>query len=120
MAVRRAASLVTLALAGWLLLAGAQGVLAQAFPAKPIRLVAPFQAGGGGDTVARLVAQKLAEILGQQVIVDNRAGANNIIGTEAVARAAPDGYTILIVNNSHASNTYLFRKLPYDAVADFA
>jgi tripartite-type tricarboxylate transporter receptor subunit TctC len=111
---------VTLALTGCWLVAGTQAALAQAFPAKPIRLVAPFSAGGGGDTVARLVAQKLTDVFGQQVIVDNRAGANNIIGTEAVARAAPDGYTILIVNNSHASNTYLFRKLPYDAVGDFA
>ena len=110
----------TFALTGWLLLAGAQAAFAQPFPAKPVRLVAPFSAGGGGDTVARLVAQKLTDLLGQQVIVDNRAGANNIIGTEVVARAAPDGYTILIVNNSHASNTFLFRKLPYDAVADFA
>ena len=110
----------TLALAGCWLVWGAQTALAQPFPAKPIRMVAPFSAGGGADTVARLMAQKLTELFGQQVIVDNRAGASNIIGTELVARAVPDGYTILIANNNHASNVSLFRKLPYDTIGDFA
>ena len=118
--LRRSPLPCIIALATYWSAACAPAAVAQSFPAKPIRLVAPFSAGGGGDTVARLIAQKLGEVYGQQVIVDNRAGANNIIGTEVVARAAPDGYTILIVNNSHASNTYVFRKLPYDAVADFA
>lgn len=93
---------------------------ADSFPVKPVRMIAPFSAGGGADTVARLVAQKLSEPLGQQVIVDNRPGASNIIGTELTARAAPDGYTIMIANTVHAINAGLFKKLPYDPVGDFA
>ncbi len=93
---------------------------AQPFPSRTIRLVAPFSAGGGADTVARLVAQKLSEIFGQQVIVDNRAGASNIIGTEITAHAPPDGYTIMIAINNHATNPSLYRKLPYDTIKDFA
>ena len=100
--------------------AGAQTALAQTFPAKPIRVIAPFSAGGGADTLARLLAQKLSDIYGQQVIIDNRAGASNIIGTEIAARAAPDGYTILIANNNHASNPAIYRKLPYNTLNDFA
>ena len=118
--LRRSILFGSLALTGCWLLAGAQAALAQSFPAKSIRLVAPFSAGGGADTVARLVAQKLSDLYGHQVNVDNRAGASNIIVTEIVARAAPDGYTILIANNNHASNGSLFRKLPYDPVNDFA
>ena len=91
----------------------------QAFPVKAVRMIAPFSAGGGADTVARLVAQKLSEPLGQQVIVDNRPGASNIIGTELTARSAPDGYTIMIANTVHAINAGLFKKLPYDPVGDF-
>src|SRR5690349_2517204 len=101
------------------LLAG-HAAFAQPYPSRPIRLIAPFSAGGGADTVARLVAQKLTELLPQQVIVDNRPGASNIIGTELVARAAPDGYTIMIANSVHAINAGLFRKLPYDPIGDFA
>jgi tripartite-type tricarboxylate transporter receptor subunit TctC len=92
---------------------------ADSYPAKPVRMIAPFSAGGGADTVARLVAQKLSEPLGQQVIVDNRPGASNIIGTELTARSAPDGYTIMIANTVHAINAGLFKKLPYDPVGDF-
>jgi tripartite-type tricarboxylate transporter receptor subunit TctC len=93
---------------------------AEAFPAKPVRLIAPFAAGGGADTVARATAQKLGEILGQQVIVDNRPGASNIIGTELTAKAVPDGYTIMIANSVHTINAGLSRKLPYDTVRDFS
>jgi len=100
-------------------LAPPPGWAADAFPVKPVRMIAPFSAGGGADTVARLVAQKLSEPLGQQVIVDNRAGASNIIGTELTARAVPDGYTIMIANTVHAINAGLFRKLPYDPIGDF-
>lgn len=92
---------------------------AEAFPSKPIRLVAPFAAGGGADTVARATAQKLGEILSQQVIIDNRPGASNIIGTDLAAKAAPDGYTIMIANSVHTINAGLSRKLPYDSVRDF-
>jgi tripartite-type tricarboxylate transporter receptor subunit TctC len=97
----------------------AVALAAEAFPTKSIRLIAPFSAGGGADTVARLVSAKLSEELGQQVIVDNRPGASNIIGTELTARAAPDGYTIMIVNVVHAINAGL-RKLPYDPINDFS
>jgi len=93
---------------------------AESFPEKPLRLIAPFSAGGGADTVARLTAQRLSEVLGQQVVVDNRPGASNIIGTEAIARAAPDGYTIMIANSVHTINAALSRKLPYDSLRDFS
>ena len=92
---------------------------AQTYPAKPVRLISPFAAGGGADTIARFFAQRLSASLQQQIVVDNRAGAGSIIGTEAAAKAPPDGYTILIVNDTHAINTSLHKKLPYDAVRDF-
>lgn len=88
------------------------------YPTRPIRLVVPFAPGGGTDIVARTVAQKLTEIFGQTVIVDNRAGANGIIGTDQVAKAKPDGYTVLITIASHAINPTLYAKLPYDTNAD--
>lgn len=94
---------------------------AQLYPSKPIRLVAPFAPGGGTDILARIIGQKLAESLGQPVIVDNRTGASGIIGAEIVARASPDGYTLLMgsvgPNAIHAS---LYKKLPYDPASDFA
>ena len=93
---------------------------AESFPAKPLRLIAPFSAGGGADTVGRVTAQRLSEVLGQQVVVDNRPGASNIIGTEATARAVPDGYTIMIANSVHTINAALSRKLPYDSIRDFS
>jgi len=105
--------------AGCCLLLCAQFALAQAYPNKPVRMIAPFSAGGGADVVARLFAQKLSEALAQQVVVDNRPGASNIIGTEATARAAPDGYTIMIANTVHTINAGLVRKLPFDPVGDF-
>lgn len=95
-------------------------VSAQSFPGKPVRIVVPSSAGGGADTTARLLAQRLSDVFGQQVVVDNRPGAGNIIGTELVAKAAPDGYTLLLAINNHAINASLYRKLPYDPVQDFA
>ena len=95
------------------------GAFAQNFPVKPVRIVSPYPPGGGNDTLARTLTPKLTESLGQQVIVDNRPGANTIIGTEHVARAAPDGYTMVLVPNVLAINPYLYAKLPYDAVKDF-
>lgn len=92
---------------------------AQSFPAKPLRIVSPYPPGGGNDTLARTLAPKLGEHLGQQVIVDNRPGANTIIGTEHAARSAPDGYTMVLVPNVLAINPYLYAKLPYDAAKDF-
>jgi len=99
---------------------GINPAAAQAYPSKPIRMVVPFPAGGGIDTVARVIAPKLAESLGQPVIIDNRVGASGTVGTEAVAKAAPDGYTLLATFASHAQNASLYPKLGYDTVKDFA
>ncbi len=100
------------------------GVIAQAQPRwtpdKPIRIVVPFAAGGSTDVTARLLASALAERLGQSVIVDNRAGAGGNIGAEAVARAEPDGYTLLLATSStNATNAALYKRLPFDPVRDF-
>ena len=93
--------------------------LGQAFPARPIRVVVPAAPGGGTDILARLLSPRLPEILGQSIIVDNRAGASTNIGTEIVARSAPDGYTVLIATTPHAVNPSLFRKLAFDPINDF-
>jgi tripartite-type tricarboxylate transporter receptor subunit TctC len=90
------------------------------YPAKAIRLIVPFGTGSTTDTLARLVGQKLAEAWGQPVVVDNRAGAGGNIGTDMVAKAAGDGYTLLMAAGSHSINPALYRNLPYDAVKDFA
>ncbi|MGH7289769.1 MAG: Bug family tripartite tricarboxylate transporter substrate binding protein [Myxococcota bacterium] len=95
-------------------------VAAQAFPAKTIRLIAPFPPGGSVDVVGRMVAVRLSETLGQQVVVDNRSGASGNIGTEFVMNAAPDGYTLLINTIPLVVNQYLLTRVPYDAVKDFA
>ena len=92
----------------------------QHYPTRPVRLIVPYPAGGGVDTVARVLGVKLSEILGQQVVVDNRPGANGIIGSDITAKAAPDGYTMLIQSVAHAINATLYRKLPFDTVKDFA
>lgn len=93
----------------------------QAYPAKPIRFIVPFPAGGGADIFARLIGRKLGENMGQQFVVDNRAGASGIIGCEAVARAAPDGYTLLMgTTGTHTTNPAVFSRLPYDPLRDFA
>lgn len=90
------------------------------YPSKPIRIVVPQSAGGSTDLTARLVAQKLAEALGQSVVVDNRPGAGSIIGTDIVAKAPPDGYTLLVVASSITLNPSLHKKLPFDPVRDLA
>jgi len=91
------------------------------YPAKPVRFVVPYPPGGTTDIVARGIGSKLAERLGQQVVIDNRGGASTIIGAELAARAAPDGYTLLLATQTTLSvNPYLVPKLPYDAVRDFA
>jgi tripartite-type tricarboxylate transporter receptor subunit TctC len=89
------------------------------YPSKPIRIISPFAAGGGNDVISRTVAAKMSESLKQQVIVETRAGANGIIGTEAAARAAPDGYTMVLIPSNHAVNASLYKKLPYDSIKDF-
>jgi tripartite-type tricarboxylate transporter receptor subunit TctC len=105
-----------------LVLAGATAAGAQAaYPSRPIRLVVPYPPGGGTDYFARLIGGVMGEVLGQPVIVENRAGAATIIGAEAVARAAPDGYTILLGDTAtFAANKSLYQKLPYDPQKDFA
>lgn len=108
-------------LAGLLLLLGF-GALAHAqdYPTKPVRIIVPFAAGGLNDVLARLIAPKLAEGLGQAVVVENRGGAGGNIGTEYVAHAAPDGYTILLSSSALAINPNLYAKLNYDVARDFA
>lgn len=93
---------------------------AQSYPARPVRFIVPFPPGGANDTIARLLSPSLSEVLGQQVVIDNRGGANTIIGTDLTAKAAPDGHTILIVPGSFSINASLYKKLPYDSLRDFA
>lgn len=93
----------------------------QSYPNKPIRLIVPFPPGGGNDVIARVVAQKLSERLGQQVIVDNRAGANGIVGLQALMQSPPDGYTLAVgAAGPLAVNPSLYDKLPYDPLKDFS
>ncbi len=93
---------------------------AETYPARPVRMVVPYAAGGGVDIVARAVGQKMATVLGQPVIVDNKPGASTNIGMEAVAHAQPDGYTIMMASNSLATNASLFPKLGFNPAKDFA
>ncbi len=95
-------------------------VVAQAYPSKPIRMMVPAAPGGVTDVVARIIVPQLTETLGQPIIVDNRSGAGGIPGTDTVAKAAADGYTLLAVFDSFISNPYVFGKAPYDTVRDFA
>jgi tripartite-type tricarboxylate transporter receptor subunit TctC len=96
-------------------------LMAQQYPAKPIRIVVGFAPGGGTDIVSRIIGQKMTESWGQPVLVDNRAGATGTIGADIVAKAAPDGYTLLMGHvNSHGIAPNLFKKLPYDAERDFS
>ena len=89
------------------------------WPSRPVRLVIPFAAGAGTDVVARTVSNKAAELLGQPVVAENRAGANGNLGAEAAAKSAADGYTIAILSTIHAANQSFFRKLGYGMAADF-
>jgi tripartite-type tricarboxylate transporter receptor subunit TctC len=98
----------------------ASGLAAQTYPSKPITLIVPYSPGGGTDVLARTVAQKLSANWGQPVIVENRPGANGMIGSGSVAKAAPDGYTLAMVVSTHAINPSLYRKVPYDTVKAFA
>lgn len=104
---------------GALLAVASSAIAQQDYPNKPIRFIVPFPPGGGVDTSARLVAHKLTEILGQQLIVDNRPGGNTVIGTEALLKSPPDGYTIMEVSVTHVIIPNLF-STPYDAIKDFA
>ena len=103
-----------------LLLAASATAHAQGYPTRPVRLIVPTSPGGGTDISARIIAPKLSEYLGQQVVVDNRAGGNTIIGNELVARAAPDGYTLLMGISSLAILPHIHTKIPYDVGKDYA
>src|SRR5881398_2770422 len=107
-----AALVITAALTG--------SALAQAWPSKPIRWIVPYTPGGYTDLMSRLVGQKVADALGVTVVFENKPGANAIIGTDAVAKAAPDGYTFGTVIAAHAANATLNPKLPYDTLKDFS
>lgn len=106
----------------WILVAGfAVSAHAAAYPDKPIRLIVPFPAGGGVDAVARTVSQKFAEVLGQQMVIDNRGGSSGVIAAEIAARSVADGYTLFLGGSaSHGITPHLYPKLPYDPVRDFA
>ena len=93
---------------------------AQNYPNRPIRMIVPFSPGGAADTPGRMLMQKVSEALGQQVVFDNRPGAGGTIGAEAVAKAAPDGYTLLLISNTHLISASLYKNLSYDAITDFA
>jgi hypothetical protein len=92
---------------------------AQPFPSRPIRLVVPAAPGGGTDVLARLLSPELTKQFGQQIVIENRAGGATMIGTEFVARSAPDGYTLVIATTPHAINPTLYKKVPFDPVKDF-
>jgi tripartite-type tricarboxylate transporter receptor subunit TctC len=90
------------------------------YPARPIRVIVPLAPGGGSDYTARFIAPRLSDRVGQPVVVDNRPGASGILGTDLVAKATPDGYTLLLAYSTHAQSAQLFSKLPYDPIGDFA
>src|SRR4051812_10575975 len=107
----------------WLLILGsffsAPGALPQQFPSKPVRIIVPYPPGGGVDTLARPVADRLGRLWNQPVVVENRAGAGTILGTETVIRAAPDGYTLLVTSDTTiTSNPFVYAKLTYDPIKD--
>jgi tripartite-type tricarboxylate transporter receptor subunit TctC len=93
---------------------------AQTYPVKPVRMVVPFVPGGNTDIIARIVAPEMSKALGQQLVIENRGGAGSTIGTEVVAKASADGYTLLMVSAAHVINPAMIKKLPYDSLKDFA
>ena len=97
----------------------AASALAQSYPSKPVRLIVPFAAGGPADVYARFMAQRLQDALGQPFVIDNRPGAGSVIGTDAVAKAAPDGYTLLLMSNAHTVNESLIPNKPFQLMRDF-
>jgi tripartite-type tricarboxylate transporter receptor subunit TctC len=119
MALHRALALASLACLS-ALTASSAFAQANGYPSKPIRVIVPFAAGSTTDIIARAITDKLSASMGQQLVVDNRAGASGTIGQAAVAAAAPDGYTIMVHSSSHTVSPSTFAKLPFDTVADFA
>jgi tripartite-type tricarboxylate transporter receptor subunit TctC len=106
-------------LAALLATAGAAAVAQQAYPNRPVRLIVPFAPGGFTDVVARILGQKLSVALGQQFIVENKAGAGSTIGSDLVAKAPPDGYTLLMVSSTHVISPWIYKSLPYDPIKSF-
>ena len=104
---------------GLLILCAASVSLAQDYPVRPVRIIVPFAAGGPADIYARFIGQRLQEVLGQSFVVDNRPGAGSIIGTDAVAKSAPDGYTLLLMSNTHTVNESLIPSKPFQLLRDF-
>jgi tripartite-type tricarboxylate transporter receptor subunit TctC len=117
--MRLGTAVTRLLLTGWLIAFAGAAFCQPAYPTRPIRIISPYAPGGGNTIMARLVGHKLTEAWGQQVIVDNRPGGNTIIGTEILARAAPDGYNFLLAGSGHVL-VPLVLKAPYDPVRDFA
>lgn len=103
-----------------LLAAAAPAASAQTYPTKPIRMIVPFTAGSGSDLLARLIAPKLMEAWGQQIVIDNRAGAGSTVGTALVATSIPDGHTLLVTSSGFAGSASIYPKLPYDPIKDFS
>ncbi len=103
-----------------MLLLCSSAAVAQNYPEKSVRMIVPYAAGGNADLLARVVSQKLGEAFAQQIIIDNRAGANGVIGTELLAKAAPDGYTLAFTASGHSINPGMYAKIPYDPIRDFA
>lgn len=116
---RRQSLLQAIGTAVLVLMTGAAFAQASAYPDKPIRLVVPYPPGGGTDVIARIVQDRLRAALGQSIVIDNRGGAGGSIGTEVVARSAPDGYTVLFTLSSHTINPAIFPKLSFDTARDF-
>jgi tripartite-type tricarboxylate transporter receptor subunit TctC len=111
---------VTYLLLGAALWLPSTALIAQNYPAKPIRMIVTFPPGSGADIVARMIGQKMAEDMGQQIVIDNRPGAGGSIGADVAAKTAPDGYTIVMVSAAHTINPNVFKKLPFDPVKDFS
>ncbi len=97
----------------------APGVSAQSYPSKPIRLISPYAAGGANDIVCRVISDKLAELMGQPILVDNKPGAGSIVGSTLLVKSPPDGYTIMMADIAHGANPALHKKMPYDTLKDF-
>jgi tripartite-type tricarboxylate transporter receptor subunit TctC len=120
MTIRAALGMTIRAALGMLLLASTLALAQESFPSRPVRLVVSFPPGGGADLTARVVGQKMGELLGQPVVVENRPGANGLVGCDAVAKSAPDGYTMLETDRGALGiNPSLYRKIPYDPTRDF-
>src|SRR5688572_7310421 len=118
--MRTTSTLSFLLLACCIPLAAAGNAVAQNYPVKPIRLIVPFVPGGNSDIIARSIAPEMSKALGQPIVIENRGGAGGLIGTELAAKSPPDGYTLLMVSAAHTINPAMAKKLPYDAVKDFA